>query len=181
MQGINSYTIMKITTATFFLLSYTKLMYNSLYFLIYLHIQLDGSPYKTVLGIDPSFVYFSKDHAPFAVFFVFILILPVLLPTVVLAFYPVRAFRLLLEKCRFSGHSRAGLNQFVEKFCSCYRDGLDGGEVSFYSLSFLGLRFFLRLPYRNKLYSTFFFLGEPVFRFPYLDKIFPSIFSSLIG
>ena len=110
-------------------------MHSSLYFLLYLHLELNGSSYKIVSVIDPSIEYFSRDHAPFAVFAIFILIALVLLPSLLLAFYPVRAFRLLLQKCKLSGHCRAGLNQFVEKFYSCYRDVMRG---------FLLLPFFLR-------------------------------------
>jgi hypothetical protein len=59
-------------------------------------------------------------------FFLFlVLILP---PTLILAFYPTKRFRYLLLKCSFSGHTKAALNIFVEKFYSCYRDGLDGGR-----------------------------------------------------
>ena len=93
-------------------------------------------------GLDPSLEYFSIGHAPFAIFAILILIGPVLLPVIFLALYPVRAFRSLLEKCKVSGHSRAAVNLFVEKFYSCYRDGLDGGKDM---RSFVFLPFFLRL------------------------------------
>ena len=114
--------------ATFFLLSYTKLLYTSLYFLVFVNIWKNGERFKLASGLDPSTQYFSRNHAPFAIFAILILIGPVLLPVILLALYPVRAFRSLLEKCKVSGHSRAAVNLFVEKFYSCYRDGLDGGK-----------------------------------------------------
>ena len=128
--------------ATFFLLSYTKLLYTSLYFLIFLPIEKNGLRFRLASGLDPSIDYFSGGHAPFAIFAILILFGPVLLPVILLGFYPVRAFRSLLEKCKLSGHSRAAVNLFVEKFYSCYKDGLDSGRDM---RSFVVLPFFLRL------------------------------------
>ena len=128
--------------ATFFLLSYTKLLFTSLYFLIFIRVERNGSTFRVASGLDPATDYFSKDHAPFAVLAILILIGPVLIPVIILSFYPVRAFRSFLEKCKISGHSRAALNLFVEKFYSCYRDGLDGGKDL---RSFVCLPFLLRL------------------------------------
>ena len=114
---------------------------TSLYFLFFTTVKKNGPPYKLVTALDPSIEYFSRDHAPFAVIAILILIGPVILPVIILALYPVRAFRSLLEKCKVSGHSRAALNLFVEKFYSCYRDGLQGGRDM---RSFVFLPFFLR-------------------------------------
>ena len=127
--------------ATFFLLSFTKLLYTSFYVLIYVTIEKNGLPYKLVPGLLPTVDYFSKDHAPFAVIAILILVGPVLLPVILLGFYPVRVFRSLLEKCKVSGHLRAALTLFVEKFYSCYKDGLNGGRDM---RSFAFLPFFLR-------------------------------------
>ena len=127
--------------ATFFLLLYTKLLYTSFYFLIFIRVERNGSTFRVASGLDPSVDYFSKDHVPFAVIAILILIGPVLLPVILLSCYPIRAFRSLLQKCKVSGHSRAAINLFVEKFYSCYRDGLSGGKDL---RSFVFLPFFLR-------------------------------------
>ena len=140
-RTVDSRTTIIDTFATFFLLSYTKLLYTSIYFLLYSQVEKNGLPFKVVFGLDPSSEYFSKSHAPFAFFAILILIGPVFLPVVLLTLYPVRAFRTILEKCRVSGHSRAAVNLFVEKFYSCYRDGLTGGKDM---RSFVFLQFFLR-------------------------------------
>ena len=128
--------------ATFFLLSYTRLLFTSLYFLLASTTEKNGSTFRVAAGLDPTSDYFSKNHAPFAVLAILILIGPVLIPVTVLTFYPVRAFRSLLQKCKISGHSWAALNIFVEKFYSCYRDGLDGGK---------DLRCFVCLPFLLRL------------------------------
>ena len=128
--------------ATFFLLSYTKLLYTSLYLLVYVTITKNGLPYQARAGVDLSIEYFSKEHAPFALLALLILIVLSIAPVILLAFYPVRCFRSLLEKCKLSGHSKAAVNMFVEKFYSCYRDGLDGGKDL---RSFAVVPFLLRL------------------------------------
>ena len=50
------------------------------------------------------------------------------LPALLLAAYPIRILRSLLLINRLSGRFKVALNIFVEKFYSCYRDGLDGGK-----------------------------------------------------
>ena len=62
--------------------------------------------------------------------------------TLLLALYPVRGFRSVLFKCRFSNHTIASINIFVEKFYSCFRDGLNGGRDM---RSLASLYFFIRL------------------------------------
>ena len=129
--------------ATFFLLSYTKIMHTSLYILFATYIfNMNSTPKKAVVGIDPSVGYLSKEHIPFAVFAFIILLGPVLLPALLLAFYPIRYFRLVLEKCRLRGHMKVALDIFVEKFYSCYRDGLEGGKDL---RSLASLYFFIRI------------------------------------
>ncbi len=81
-------------------------------------------------------------HIPFAILALFILLGPVLLPALLLALYPIRSCRFLLEKCGLGGYTKAALDIFVEKFYSCYRDGLDGGKDL---RSLASLYFFLRI------------------------------------
>ena len=128
--------------ATFFLLSYTKMMHTSLYILLAIYIyKMNGTPTITTVGVDPSVEYFGKEHIPFALFAIIILLVPVLLPALLLAFYPIRPFRLVLEKCGLGGRTKAALDIFVEKFYSCYRDGLEGGKDL---RSLASLYFFIR-------------------------------------
>ena len=118
------------TFATFFLLSYSKLI---------LFLSLSGystelfnvndttlaSSHIHRLGLDPTEDFLGKSHATVAIM-VIIFLMFILPPVVLLALYPVRAFRSLLFKC-CSTRCMASLTIFVEKFYSCYRDGLDGG------------------------------------------------------
>ena len=65
-----------------------------------------------------------------------------LLPALLLAFYPIRYFRLVLEKCGLRGHMKLALDIFAEKFYNCYRDGLEGGKDL---RSLASLYFFIRI------------------------------------
>ena len=49
---------------------------------------------------------------------------------------------LCFEKCGLVGHTKAALDIFVEKFYSCYRDGLNGGKDL---RSLASLYFFIRI------------------------------------
>ena len=128
--------------ASFLLLSYTKLMLMFSAFLGFARIvNSDGSMSRTNLDIDPSVSYFSGEHIPFLLLAVFVLLGPVLMSALLLTLYPIKTLRSLFLKCRFGGHSKAALTIFVEKYHSCYRDGLDGGKDM---RSFAGLYFLIR-------------------------------------
>ena len=131
--------------ASFFLLSYSKLMYQTLIMLsthdIY-NYSLDGDhvPRSYVVGADMSIVvgltanYISIAIIAGLIFFVFNL-----LPILLLFLYPYKTFRAALSKCRLDWFA---LSIFVDKFQHCYRDGLDGGRDM---RSFSGLYFLLRM------------------------------------
>ena len=132
------------TFATFFFLSYTKVCFISAALL------LPNSVYRAntteidsfVVYIQPNIRYFSKEHAPYVVVGALILLVFGLLPALLLAVYPSRRLRSLLLLHCLGGRSNAALNIFMEKFYSCYRDGLDGGRDM---RSFAPLHLFIRL------------------------------------
>ena len=131
------------TFATFFLLLYVKLAFVLLLSVFPFEVYyIDENTYTVSITLqtplDPTVKYLSKSHIPQLILSILILLLAILLPVLLLAFYPVRSFRLLLFKC-CSSRFMASLNIFVEKFYSCYRDGLDGGRDmrSFASLYFI--------------------------------------------
>ena len=133
--------------ASFFLLSFTKVMYLSVLLLSnqtvlemqYYHGSLNNSRYMFVVGADQRVVYGSTEHLFFLIPLVVFLFVFVVLPVLLLILYPFRIFRAFLSKCHLDG---IALNFFVEKFYSCYRDGLDGGCDM---RSFAGLYFVIRI------------------------------------
>ena len=131
--------------ATFFLLSYAKLVFTCFRTISYgITINAYNSSVHKILHVksDPSIGYFSSEHLPFAITSVAIFLFALVPIPLLLTLYPVETFRTLLFKCSFGNRLMAALNIFVEKFYSCYRDGLDGGRDM---RSFVSVHFFLRL------------------------------------
>ena len=130
--------------ATFLVLSYSKLLLQSLVIIApnVIH-ELSATGYHSEISrsIDVSVDYFGAKHIPLAITAIFVLVVFIVLPALLLALYPLKLFRTLLGKCRLLGHHRAAFHLFVEKFYTCYRDGLKGGNDM---RSFASLYFFLR-------------------------------------
>ena len=132
--------------ASFFLLSLTKVMYQLVLLLV--QRKIENKDYENfnnflgftyVVGVDQSVIYGSKEHLFFIIPAVIIFFILVVLPSLLLTFYPFHLFRALFSKCKLDG---IVVNTFVEKFYSCYRNGLDGGKDM---RSFAGLYLFTRL------------------------------------
>ena len=130
--------------ASFFLLSFCKMAYQSILFLECPRLaRLDEEgkvSSQHAMAYDPSIICETTE-----IRFLFIAIaasVSVLVfnvfPALLLILYPIKGFRVLLSKCRLDC---LALITFVEKFHGCYRDGLDGGRDM---RSFAGLYFFLR-------------------------------------
>ena len=116
--------------ATFFLLTYAKLVFILLIPLCPLTTYFindtaltSNTVYQTAL--DPTVKFLSKHHVPYATISILIFLIAIIPPVLLLALYPVRAFRSLLFRCC---RRMDFINFFVEKFYSSYRDGLDGGR-----------------------------------------------------
>ena len=140
---------------TFLLLSYSKLVYQSLN-LIWCQklMKLNESGILQSLYVTQSDPYLACGHTKSILFTVLVSIILLLsiLPPLLLILYPIKCFRTCLSRCRLD---LAVINIFVEKFHCCYRDGLDGGRdmrscSGFYFL----LRFFAPLaayiPYKSR-------------------------------
>ena len=133
--------------ATFFLLSFSKI--TLILFLPLFPLKVDSlnnidhsSSFTIHSFLNPRVDFISKEHLLFVVISIAIFLFAVFPLVVLIALYPIEVFRTLLLKC-LPKQSIAPLNIFVEKFYSCYRDGLDGGRDmrSLASLSFFILLF----------------------------------------
>ena len=118
--------------ATFFLLAFFKVTVMLSSPLFPRRIQnLNNTDFSSSIAVhsitDPSVDFTSKEHLPYAIVSIALLLFAVFPPVILLALYPCHAFRSLLFKC-LPRRSRGPLNIFVEKYYSCYRDGLDGGR-----------------------------------------------------
>ena len=130
--------------ASFFLLSFSKTLYFSL-------LILECSRRTTlteegnvichfVMAHDPSIICNSSNvkYVITATFASLCILIFCILPALLLVLYPIKIFRSFLTKCRING---LVVVTFVEKYHSCYKDGLDGKRDF---RSFAGLYFFLR-------------------------------------
>ena len=137
--------------ATFLVVSYMKLAITSVYLItpISLRNQAGRIAYRTVY-YDGTVPFLSKEHIPFFLLSILILVGFLLLPALLLLLYPCKAFHRLLnccklhKLCKFNDDGRMKL--FLETFYGCYRDGLDGSMDCRY---FAGVYFILRF-----LFST---------------------------
>ena len=111
--------------ATFFLLSYVKILSVSTDLLLPTQIYQLGSNRSTHgLYYSPSVTYFGQEHLPYAITAVFLLIVFVIIPTVVLILYPFQFFQKCLSVFPFNWHF---LHAFVDSFQGCYKDGTEPG------------------------------------------------------
>ena len=114
---------------TFFLLSYGKIMYQTLLLLNreeitnINHLGQHFTSYQCVA--DQSITYGSTYHLLFAIPSVLLFIICNFLPPLLLILYPIKAFQSCLSKCHLNS---IALNIFTERIYGCYRNGLDGGR-----------------------------------------------------
>ena len=133
------------TFASFFLLSYTKIFFASLRFLLAVNLyNSHGNTVKksAILLYDPAIRLFDSDHIIYAVltfsaFFIFII-----LPTFFLALYPTRLFRKLVNMLGFQRWDI--LAQIMDIFQGWYKNGSNGTRdyrpvASLYFLLRIGL------------------------------------------
>ena len=128
---------------TFFILSYNKLLFQSL-MLVYTHpvVEIDpvGKPYVAYHSLfSPTILHGEMRYLALIIPSILVFFMFNFLPPLLLTFYPIRAFQLCLSKCRLN---LIAINVFVEKIHVCYRNGLDGRRDM---RSFSGLYFFLRM------------------------------------
>ena len=115
--------------ATFFLLSYLKLIDVSFDFLLYTEMYTfehsNSSQYSVryVLYLDASVDYFSKEHLPYAITALFVLIFVIIFLLVFLVIYPMRWFQRVLNKFSIQ---RQHVDMFVYCYQGYYKDGTNG-------------------------------------------------------
>ena len=112
--------------ATFFLLSYIKLLYVSHVLLTYNRVyNAAGSCVGYFLFYDATVEYMGPEHRPYAVLAILVLVVGVLFPLVLLLLYPMQCFQKCLNRC---GLNSPGLQIFMQCFQGYYRDRTDGGR-----------------------------------------------------
>ena len=115
------------TFITFFLLSYSKLLFASINLLIAsqsFNSRGELVPNTTVLLYDPSIRFFHSEHIPYAIFALVVIVVFILLPPLVLVLYPTRVFHHSLHILGF--HRWDILHHIMNLFQGWYKDGTEG-------------------------------------------------------
>ena len=141
--------------ATFFLLSYVKVLSISSDLLIFTHAYSLNGNISTRLYYDATLPYFGEKHLPYAVLAIVFLVLFVVIPTLILTLYPFQFFQKFLSCFPIQWHF---LHAFVDSFQGCYKDGTEPGTFDCRWFALIGL--FIRLAsfafYAATLTSMFF-------------------------
>ena len=113
--------------ATFFFLSYIKIISVSMDILVPTQIYQLGSNKSTYgLYYSPSVAYFGHDHLPYAIIAIIILTVFVCVPTAVFFLYPFQFFQKFLSLFPINWHF---LRVFVDAYQGGYKDGTQPGTV----------------------------------------------------
>lgn len=109
------------TFATFLVLSYTKFTIISFILLAPTTLSnVSGETVKTVWLYDGSVEYFCKEHKPYAILAILMLLVSVIPPPLLLLLYPFGCFQKFLHRCKLQNHL---LMSFMDSFQGCYKDG----------------------------------------------------------
>ena len=115
------------TCFTFLLLAYSKLLFTSINLLFAVRAyNSEGEvvPNSTVLLYDPSIRFFHREHIPYVVLSLFVIVVCVLLPPLLLLCYPTRLFRVCLNRCGFKRWDI--LHLIADVFQGWFKDGTGG-------------------------------------------------------
>ena len=131
--------------ASFFVLSYTKIMSQTLIMLstdkLYNYsIVFEPEPQSSyILSADSSITVGSAKYICIFIFTGLVFCVFNIFPALLLILYPFQWFRSVLSKCRLN---TIAINHFLTKFHHSYRDGLDSGRDM---RSFSGVHLVLRI------------------------------------
>ena len=135
---------------TFFFLSTTKLLSVSFDLLIAVPIfSSDGKLLSFNLYYDPSIEYFGREHLPYALLAISILIVFIVFPTSLLLCYQCKFYRKCLKKFM---KKETALDRFVNAFQKYYKDGSDGTwDCGWFAGFFILFKLFAYLAYALSL------------------------------
>ena len=148
--------------ASFILMSYVK--FAAICFDLSLDTKLrtpEGNEIKTVLYYQGTIEFFGREHLPFVLVSLMILIMFVLLPPLILILYPLKC----CQRYMGSYHRRfRALHIFVESFQGCYKDGTNGTrDCRYFSVVYMFVRVAILFVYALTLSSYYFAMGSMLF------------------
>ena len=130
--------------ASFFFLSNIRFLSVSYDLLIPAKVyQLYPHKYNYTLGLfyAAHIPYFGKDHLPYSILAILVVIFVVILPTITLFLYPFGLFQRFLNLFPMRWYI---LHTFLEPFYRCYKDGTqpDTRDYRWFASVFFGIRIF---------------------------------------
>ena len=127
--------------ASFLLISYVKFLSVSFDFLVPVYLyDVHGKSMEPYLYFDGTVEYFGKQHLPYAILAITVLIIFNILPLLLLCFYPCRCFQNILNHY---GLRCQALHVFMDAFHSGYKNGTEGTrDYRYLSVAYLLMRIF---------------------------------------
>ena len=101
------------------------------------NLNTNNTTSEWILFNDPSTKYFHATHLPYALLALTVLTVYILMPTMLLLFYPIRSFQRALHK--LPSRWQIFINTFVDTFQGFYKDGTNGSSNDY--------RFFSAYPF----------------------------------
>ena len=141
--------------ATFLVLSYMKFVSVSTDLLLPIRLfNVHGQPsHSLYLFNDASTEYFGREHLPYAILALTVLLFVVILPLVLLVVYPCQCFQKCLTRYQLRAHA---LHTFMDAFQGCYTNGTNGTrDCRWFAAVYLGARLIAYIGYAVTL-NTFF-------------------------
>ena len=152
--------------ATFFLLSYVKIIDTSFALLVPTEVfSMNGTSLGYFLYYNGSTPYFGEEHYPYGVLAGVFLGVFILLPLLFLVLYPITCFQKLLNACRLNS---LAVRTFLDSFQGYYKDGTEPGtkDCRYFSIAPFVLRIGLYILYSFTL-SVYTYLMHSFLLFSY--------------
>ena len=159
--------------ATFLLLSYSKMLTVSYSLLAPTELYNNRGERvgPAMLYFNASMEYFSRQHLPFALLAICVLLVFVVFPLLLLLLYPMRSFQRCLGYC--TRIRWQFLHTFADAFQGCYKNGTNGTRDYRY---FAGLYLFFRIVLLAALISPMVYMWLTLILFPGAVSLLFSLF-----
>ena len=139
--------------ASFLLLSYVKFLSVSFDFLVPVCVyNVHGESMELYLYFDGTVEYFGKQHLPYAILAIVVLLIFNILPLILLFLYPCSSFQKILNFYNLDCHA---LHIFMDAFQGCYKNGTDNSrDCRYFSTLYLLVRILILLVFAMTLSSS---------------------------
>lgn len=142
--------------ATFFLLSYVKILSATFDILVFSTVyKFNSTEMSYRLFYNPSVIFFGKEHLPYVITALLIAFIFTVIPTLILIAYTFQCFQKFLSIFQIRLYF---LHTFIDSFQGCFKDGTEAGiyDCRWFSAVRLLLRVACFIVYAMTLGSMYF-------------------------